>query len=51
MAWDEWDNAKANVAAQQQASMRLNQLPGASGGGEQADLVVYQDYLGRGRRQ
>ncbi|KOV15355.1 MULTISPECIES: hypothetical protein [Streptomyces] len=46
MAWDEWDSAKANVAAQQQASMRLNQLPGASGGGERAGLVVYQDDLG-----
>ncbi|MGW6613850.1 hypothetical protein ACWGA0_10395 [Streptomyces erythrochromogenes] len=46
MAWDEWDSAKADAAAQQQASMRLNQLPGAPGGGGPADLVVYQDDLG-----
>lgn len=45
MAWDEWDNAKADVAAQRQASMRLNQLPGGPGGA-QADLVVNQDDLG-----
>ncbi|MEU8523251.1 hypothetical protein [Streptomyces sp. NPDC048577] len=46
MAWDEWDRAKADVTAQRQASMRLNQLPGGPGGGGQADLVVNQDDLG-----
>ncbi|MFD9079408.1 hypothetical protein ACFYYM_06275 [Streptomyces erythrochromogenes] len=46
MAWDEWDSAKADVAAQRQVSMRLNQLPGGPGSGGQADLVVHQDDLG-----
>ncbi|CAM5655262.1 hypothetical protein SAVIM338S_06630 [Streptomyces avidinii] len=46
MGWDEWDSAKADVVAQRQASMRLNQLPGGPGGGGQADLVVNQDDLG-----
>ncbi|MGE7386640.1 hypothetical protein ACQKM2_14295 [Streptomyces sp. NPDC004126] len=42
MAWDEWDRAKADVAARQ-TSMRLNQVPGGSA---DADLVVHQDDLG-----
>ncbi|MGW8763008.1 hypothetical protein ACWGN5_10980 [Streptomyces sp. NPDC055815] len=46
MAWDEWDRAKADVTARQQASMRLNQVPGGPGGNQQADLVVNQDDLG-----
>ncbi|MEE1739052.1 hypothetical protein PUR49_21430 [Streptomyces sp. BE147] len=46
MAWDEWENSKAAVAAGRQASMRINQVPGGSGGGGQADLVVNQDDLG-----
>ncbi|WP_411074495.1 hypothetical protein [Streptomyces sp. cmx-4-7] len=46
MAWDEWDRAKADVTARQQASMRLDQLPGDPGGNRQADLVVNQDDLG-----
>ncbi|MEU6309858.1 hypothetical protein [Streptomyces sp. NPDC047014] len=46
MAWDEWDSAKADVTAQRQATMRLDQLPGGPGGSGQADLVVYQDDLG-----
>ncbi|MFD9573188.1 hypothetical protein ACFWBI_25485 [Streptomyces sp. NPDC059982] len=45
MAWDEWENAKAAVAADRQVSMRLNQIPGGPGGG-QGDLVVHQDDLG-----
>ncbi|PWK73087.1 hypothetical protein BCL76_102107 [Streptomyces sp. CG 926] len=47
MAWDEWDDAKADVNAQRQVTMRLNQLPGGPGStGGQADLVVHQDDLG-----
>ncbi|MFE5482344.1 hypothetical protein [Streptomyces sp. NPDC056527] len=46
MTWDEWDNAKADVTAQRQTSMRLNQLPDGPGGEGQANLVVNQDDLG-----
>ncbi|MCX5273027.1 hypothetical protein [Streptomyces virginiae] len=47
MAWDEWDDAKADVNAQRQVSMRLNQLPGGPGNSSgEADLVVHQDDLG-----
>ncbi|MET9963008.1 hypothetical protein ABZ128_28740 [Streptomyces sp. NPDC006326] len=46
MVWNEWESAKAEVAAQRQVSMRLNQLPGGPGGGGQADLVAHQDDLG-----
>ncbi|MEU3467036.1 hypothetical protein ABZ716_03870 [Streptomyces sp. NPDC006687] len=42
MGWNEWDQAKADVAARQ-TPMRLNQLPG---GAPDADLVVHQDDLG-----
>ncbi|MFF0507195.1 hypothetical protein OG554_14105 [Streptomyces griseus] len=42
MAWDEWEQAKADVAANGPTSMQLNQAPsvgGTSGGGEaSADL-------------
>ncbi|MFB7919328.1 hypothetical protein [Streptomyces sp. NPDC056061] len=33
MAWDEWEQIKANAAAQQSTTMRLNQLAPAAGGG------------------
>ncbi|MFJ9579343.1 hypothetical protein ACIRQF_23555 [Streptomyces sp. NPDC101191] len=33
MAWDEWQQIKADGAARQSASMRLNQLAPAAGGG------------------
>ncbi|WP_327284781.1 MULTISPECIES: hypothetical protein [unclassified Streptomyces] len=47
MAWNEWENAKAEAVAQRQVSMRLNQLPGGPAGSSgEADLVVHQDDLG-----
>ncbi|WP_149184711.1 hypothetical protein [Streptomyces sp. TRM49041] len=33
MAWDEWEQTKADVASRQTARMRLNQLAPAAGGG------------------
>ncbi len=46
MAWDEWNSAKADVAARQSVTMRLNQLPGGASASTGADLVVNQDDLG-----
>ncbi|MEU3859889.1 hypothetical protein AB0F03_21395 [Streptomyces sp. NPDC028722] len=46
MAWDEWEQAKAQAGAGRSSQMRLNQLA-ADGGGGSGDLVVYQDDLGR----
>ncbi|MFI6458830.1 hypothetical protein [Streptomyces sp. NPDC050528] len=49
MAWDEWEQLKADAAQRGSAHMRLNQLPadsGAGGGGSGGDLVVHQDDLG-----
>lgn len=44
MAWDEWEQSKANVAGTSGTHMRLNQAAdqGSAGG----DLVVHQDDLG-----
>ncbi|MEU2127519.1 hypothetical protein [Streptomyces sp. NPDC018352] len=47
MAWNEWEQVKAEAAQRQSAQMQLNRAdggPGASGGA--ADLVVNQDDLG-----
>ncbi|MGW2182410.1 hypothetical protein ACWCXX_30850 [Streptomyces sp. NPDC001732] len=47
MAWNEWEQIKAEATQQQSAQMRLNRAdgdPAASGGA--ADLVVNQDDLG-----
>ncbi|MFD5329449.1 hypothetical protein [Streptomyces sp. NPDC127092] len=33
MPWDEWEQLKAETAARQSSSMRLNQLPADPGGG------------------
>ncbi|MFE3118648.1 hypothetical protein [Streptomyces niveus] len=46
MAWDEWDQLKADAAGNS-ASMRLNQAPGQSGGagGPEGDLRVDQQDL------
>ncbi|GAB2972600.1 hypothetical protein GCM10023080_040880 [Streptomyces pseudoechinosporeus] len=48
MAWDEWEQLKAEAAARQSAGMRLNQLPADPGGssGDQSGLRVNQDDLG-----
>jgi hypothetical protein len=49
MAWDEWEQLKADAAQRSSTSMQLNQLPadGGGGGGSSAgDLVVNQDDLG-----
>ncbi|MCX2179759.1 hypothetical protein KV205_04320 [Streptomyces sp. SKN60] len=50
MAWEEWEKAKAAVAAREGAQMRLNQAgasgAGGAGGAGAADLVVRQDDLG-----
>ncbi|MFI6929932.1 hypothetical protein [Streptomyces sp. NPDC050287] len=49
MAWEEWEQLKADVAERQPTQMQLNQLPadggGSSGGGP--DLVVHDDELGK----
>ncbi|MEU1705124.1 hypothetical protein ABZ478_06925 [Streptomyces sp. NPDC005706] len=46
MAWDEWEQLKAQSAGRGQAHMRLNHVPPDGGGGGNGDLVVYQDDLG-----
>ncbi|MGW0770391.1 hypothetical protein [Streptomyces sp. NPDC002676] len=48
MAWDEWEQLKAQAVEQRSTHMRLNQLPaeGGGGGGGAGDLVVRQDDLG-----
>ncbi|MBN0047891.1 hypothetical protein JS756_28025 [Streptomyces actuosus] len=47
MAWDEWEQLKAQAAERQSTHMRLNQLPAdGGGGGGGGDLVVHQDDLG-----
>ncbi|WP_327272432.1 hypothetical protein OG609_09645 [Streptomyces sp. NBC_01224] len=49
MAWDEWDQVKAGVAAKRSAAhMQLNQAAASGGGGgSQKDLVVHNDQLGK----
>ncbi|WDM12566.1 hypothetical protein J3S85_14075 [Streptomyces lavenduligriseus] len=49
MAWDEWEQLKADAARRSPMRMQLNQLSangGAGGGGTSGDLVVNQDDLG-----
>ncbi|MFD4023978.1 hypothetical protein ACFWRV_10725 [Streptomyces sp. NPDC058576] len=47
MAWDEWEQAKAQVEARHAARTQLNQAPaGVGAAGGQGDLVVTQDDLG-----
>jgi hypothetical protein len=48
MAWEEWEQLKAQSAERQSPHMRLNQLApeGGGGGGTTGDLVVRQDDLG-----
>ncbi|WP_262064000.1 hypothetical protein [Streptomyces sp. STR69] len=45
MAWEEWEQLKADAARRGSARMRLDQLA-AGGGGVGGDLVVHQDDLG-----
>ncbi|PAZ17488.1 hypothetical protein CLM62_01785 [Streptomyces sp. SA15] len=48
MAWEEWDQLKADAVQRQSTQMQLNQLPadgGGSGGG--GDLIVRDDELGK----
>ncbi|NUK21502.1 hypothetical protein HRW14_03105 [Streptomyces lunaelactis] len=51
MAWDEWEQLKADAAGQQSTQMRLNQLDDGNGGrggpgtGGEADLKVNQKSL------
>ncbi|WP_189938481.1 hypothetical protein [Streptomyces sulfonofaciens] len=45
MAWDEWEQLKADAARKHATGMQLDQYPGDQGGGD-ADLVVHQDDLG-----
>jgi hypothetical protein len=45
MAWDEWEQLKAEAGSGRSPHMRLNQLA-ADGGGGTSDLVVHQDDLG-----
>ncbi|WP_019984694.1 MULTISPECIES: hypothetical protein [unclassified Streptomyces] len=48
MAWDEWENLKAQAAGRQSTGMRLNHVDpgGGSGGGGSGDLVAHADDLG-----
>lgn len=49
MAWDEWEQLKAQAAQNGSARMQLNQYPadgGGGGGGGEYDLVVNRDDLG-----
>jgi hypothetical protein len=40
MAWEEWDQLKAQAADRHSTHMQLNQYPADQGGGTQGDLVV-----------
>ncbi len=47
MAWEEWEQLKADATRRGSAHMRLDQLPaGAGGRGAVGELVVHQDDLG-----
>ncbi|MFF8727890.1 hypothetical protein ACF073_15560 [Streptomyces sp. NPDC015171] len=46
MAWDEWEQLKAQAAERGSTRVRLNHVPDAGGGGGSPDLVVHQDDLG-----
>ncbi|MGV9428698.1 hypothetical protein ACWDO7_30980 [Streptomyces sp. NPDC003656] len=47
MAWDEWEQLKAEAAKGTSSHTRLNQVaPDGGGGGGGGDLVVHQDDLG-----
>ncbi|MFB8270210.1 hypothetical protein ACFC96_26895 [Streptomyces sp. NPDC055955] len=48
MAWEEWDQLKAEAAARHSAGMQLNSIPadpGGGGGSTQGDLTVSQKGL------
>ncbi|MBC9719146.1 hypothetical protein H9Y04_42210 [Streptomyces sp. TRM66268-LWL] len=47
MAWEEWEQLKADAAGRQQTQMQLNQLPAEGGGGGGKDLVVRDNELGK----
>ncbi|WP_432054520.1 hypothetical protein [Streptomyces sp. bgisy022] len=50
MAWDEWEQIKAEVAQKQATSTQLNAVApdtGPGGGGGAPDLVVHDDQLGK----
>lgn len=47
MAWEEWEQLKADAAERQAGQMRLNQLPDGPGGGVGQDLVVHDNVLGK----
>ncbi|MER5227486.1 hypothetical protein [Streptomyces flaveus] len=49
MAWEEWEQLKADAAQRQSTQMQLNQLPadGGGGSGRDGDLVVHDDELGK----
>ncbi|MBD9730041.1 hypothetical protein [Streptomyces caniscabiei] len=46
MAWEEWEQLKADAEHRQSTGMQLNQAP-AEGGGGKTDLVVHDDELGK----
>ncbi|WP_055690204.1 hypothetical protein [Streptomyces prasinus] len=46
MAWDEWEQLKAQAADRQSTRMQVNQAPAQGPGGGGPDLVVQQDDLG-----
>lgn len=48
MAWEEWEQLKAEAARRQSTAMQLNHVApiDGGGGGGAADLVVHQDDLG-----
>lgn len=49
MAWDEWEQLKADASDEGSARMQLNQAPGQSGGAQKGDLAVdHQDLTGVG---
>ncbi|MFD9864023.1 hypothetical protein [Streptomyces alboflavus] len=47
MAWEEWEQLKADATERQAERMRLNQLPDGPGGGVGKDLVVHDNVLGK----
>lgn len=49
MAWEEWEQLKADAMQRQSTQMQLNQLPADGGGGSGGggDLVVRDDELGK----
>lgn len=45
MAWDEWEQLKADAGSRSSSQMQLNEVPSDRSGGQQGDLKADQDDL------